>query len=67
MPKLKTKKSVKKRVRISKNGKVIRNKVGRRHINSKHNRKTMRNLTKKAVCAPGDAKKILLMLGNTRP
>lgn len=67
MSKLKTKKAVKKRVRISKNGKVIRNKAGRRHLNSHQRGKTGRNLARKATCTPGDAKKIVRMLGNTRP
>lgn len=67
MSKLKTKKAVKKRIRISKNGKVIRNKAGRRHLNSHQSGKTGRSLSRKTTCAPGDAKKLIRMLGNTRP
>jgi large subunit ribosomal protein L35 len=67
MPKHKTKKSVKKRIRVSKTGKVMRSRAGRRHLNSSHDRKTIRNLNRKVSCAPGDAKKMLRMLGNIRP
>lgn len=67
MPKHKTNKSVKKRIRVSKTGKVMHYKTGRRHLNSCHNRKTIRNLNRKASCHPGDAVKMLRMLGNVRP
>lgn len=63
----KTKKSVKKRVTVSKSGKVMHSKTGRRHLNSKHSRKRMRKLARKAACAPGDAKKLLAQLGGIRP
>jgi large subunit ribosomal protein L35 len=67
MAKHKTNKSVKKRVRISKNGKVMHGKTGRRHLNSSHTRKTIRNLNRKGICHSGDAVKMLRMLGAVRP
>ncbi len=53
MPKLKTNKSVAKRVRVTKNGKVVRNRPGRRHLLSCKNSKRRRHLrTKDVVYAP---------------
>jgi len=46
MPKLKTKKAVKKRFRLTKNGKVKMNKAGRRHLMSCKNGKRLRSLRK---------------------
>ncbi|MBD3264877.1 MAG: 50S ribosomal protein L35 [Candidatus Omnitrophica bacterium] len=47
MPKLKTKKSLAKRVKVTKNKKIMRSKAGRRHLLSNKNRKRKRNLRKK--------------------
>lgn len=44
MPKLKTHKGLKARVRVTKNGKVIRNKSGRRHLMSHMSGKQARQL-----------------------
>ncbi len=49
MPKLKTKKGVKKRFKITKSGKVLRAKAGKRHILTKKSRKRKRNLRRSAV------------------
>ena len=49
MPKLKTRKGVKKRFRITKNGKVLRARAGKRHILTKKSRKRKRNLRRPAV------------------
>jgi large subunit ribosomal protein L35 len=49
MPKLKTRKGVKKRFKITKNGKVLRAKAGKRHILTKKSRKRKRNLRRSAV------------------
>lgn len=49
MPKFKTNKSVAKRIRITKNGKIIRNKPGRRHLLSCKDSKTRRNLRKTEI------------------
>lgn len=44
MPKLKTNRSVAKRVRVTKTGKILRNKQGRRHLLSHKTSKTKRGL-----------------------
>ncbi|NUM34153.1 MAG: 50S ribosomal protein L35 [Candidatus Brocadiae bacterium] len=46
MPKMKTHKGIAKRVRVSKNGKVLRNRVGRRHLMSHKSSKVRRRLRK---------------------
>ncbi len=46
MPKMKTHKGIAKRVRVSKNGKVLRNSVGRRHLMSHKSSKVRRRLRK---------------------
>ena len=51
MPKLKTRKGVKKRFKISKNGKVLRRRAGKRHILTKKSRKRKRALRRAAVVA----------------
>ena len=43
MPKLKTRKAVSKRIKITKNNKVIIRKAGQDHFNSRESGKTMRN------------------------
>lgn len=49
MPKLKTKKSFAKRVKVTKKGKIKRSKAGRRHLMNSKSRKQKRNLRKKVV------------------
>jgi large subunit ribosomal protein L35 len=49
MPKLKTKKSVAKRFRITKKGKAVYSKAGRRHLLSGRSEKRKRNLRKKGT------------------
>ncbi len=44
MPKMKTRKGVAKRMRITKNGKVMRRKAGLRHLLSSKSRKRKRQL-----------------------
>jgi len=56
MPKLKTKKSVKKRFKLTKNGKVKMNKAGRRHLMSVKNGKRRRHLRKQAMVQGAQAK-----------
>lgn len=46
MPKTKTNKSVAKRIRVSKNGKIKRNRPGRRHLMSHKDSKHRKNLRK---------------------
>lgn len=49
MPKLKTRKSLAKRVKITKNKKALRSKAGRRHLLSHKSRKRKRNLRAQAA------------------
>lgn len=53
MPKLKTRKSLSKRIKITKKGKVLRSKAGRRHLMSAKNRKRKRTLRRKAIISVG--------------
>jgi len=58
MPKLKTKKGVKKRCKITSSGKVKRTKAGKRHILTKKSRKTKRELGKSTTVDKTFEKKI---------
>lgn len=55
MPKLKTKKSVKKRLKITKNGKVKMNRAGRRHLMACKNGKRKRHIRKQCLLQGGIA------------
>lgn len=54
MPKLKTRKSVAKRVKITKKKKVLRSKAGRRHLLSDKTTKRKRGLRRKTKVSEGD-------------
>jgi len=56
MPKLKTRKSVAKRVKITKKKKALRSKAGRRHILSDKTTKRKRKLRRKTKVSDGDMK-----------
>lgn len=56
MPKLKTKKALMKRIKITKSGKLLRSRAGRRHLLSGKKTKRKRMLRRKGVVAPGDKK-----------
>jgi len=58
MPKLKTRKSLAKRVKVTKKKKVLRSKAGRRHLLSSKGRKRKRNLRCK-VKVPTAEKKMM--------
>jgi large subunit ribosomal protein L35 len=58
MPKLKTKKALAKRVKVTKKKKVLRSKAGRRHLLSSKSRKRKRNLRRK-VKVPATEKKLI--------
>jgi large subunit ribosomal protein L35 len=62
MPKLKTRKAAKKRYRITKNGKVMINKMGRRHILTKKNAKRKRRLRQTGQLKACETKRIVKML-----
>lgn len=54
MPKLKTRKSLAKRIKITKKGKALRSKTGRRHLLSSKDRKRKRNLRRKVAVLKGE-------------
>ncbi len=62
MPKMKTKKTAAKRFRITKNGKVMRNRTGRRHETGKKNNKINVRLRKKGKVSKDREKSIKKML-----
>jgi len=63
MPKLKTKKIITKRFKITKNGKVLRGQGFKRHLNAKKSAKRKRRLSKMVKTSPFHAKKIKKALG----
>ncbi len=62
MPKLKTKKGLAKRFKITKSGKVRRFKAGRGHLLAKKSRKRKRQLKKSALVSKTDKKAIKRLL-----
>lgn len=54
MPKLKTKKSLAKRVKITASGKVMYSKAGRRHLTGHKTSKRTRQLRKKGIMKKAD-------------
>ena len=54
MPKLKTRKSVAKRVKVTKKKKILRSKAGRRHLLSGKAKKRKRKLRRKTKVSEGD-------------
>ncbi len=62
MPKLKTSKSVKKRIRISKHGKIKHFKAGKRHLLTGKRSKRKRHLGRPGYVAHADASAIRLLL-----
>lgn len=63
MPKLKTRKSITKRFRITKNGKVLRGQGFRRHLNEKKTGSRKRKLGRTVLTKKVYAKKIKKALG----
>jgi large subunit ribosomal protein L35 len=63
MPKLKTKKSIQKRMRLTKSGKVKRNRAFRRHLMSSKNSKRRRRLRRSTILGGklGKTMRMLLM------
>ena len=62
MPKLKTKKGVAKRFKITKTGKIKRQKASRGHLLAKKTRKRKRQLRKAGLVSKTDKKAIKLLL-----
>ncbi|MBU3918638.1 50S ribosomal protein L35 [Patescibacteria group bacterium] len=62
MQKAKTKKSITKRFRITKNGKILRRAIGQNHLLSKRSSKRKRRLGKWIELSSSEAKKIKKMV-----
>ena len=62
MPKLKTNKGTAKRFKVTKNGKIKRNKAGSSHILSKKSRKRKRSLRKSGMVDKSDEKRLKQLL-----
>jgi len=62
MPKIKTNKGAAKRFRKSGTGKIVRNKAYSSHILTTKSTKRKRNLRKSTIMAPGDVKRMKVML-----
>ena len=63
MPKMKTNKSVAKRIKVTGTGKLRRHKPGAGHLKSRKSNKRLRALRKEAGLSPGFAKQARRMLG----
>ena len=63
MPKQKTNRSVRKRFKVTKTGKVRRNKAFRRHLLAGRTQKRKRNLRRPGFVSPGERKSDLRLLG----
>ncbi len=63
MPKLKTKRSVKRRFKVTKTGKVLRGSQMRSHLRSKKSKRAQRSLKEIRVVKGKFAKKIKQLLG----
>ena len=62
MPKLKTLKGVKWRVKVTGRGRVMAHRSGRRHLLSGKRAKIKRQMRRKRMIAPADERKILALL-----
>ena len=56
MPKQKTNKSALKRFKLTKSGKVRRNRAFKGHLRQTKSAKRKRGIRKSTICAPGDAR-----------
>jgi len=63
MPKQKTRRSVRKRIKITKNGKLKRSKAFRRHLLAGRSQKRKRKLRLPGFVSPGERKSYLRLLG----
>ena len=63
MPKMKTNKAAKKRIKVTKNGKLLRGRPGRRHLLSVRTTKRKRHLRKGGEIAAVDVYKVKKLLG----
>ena len=64
MPKMKTRKTVAKRFKVTATGKLLRRSTGMNHLMRKKSPSRQRNLQNGAELLPGDKQRILRMLGD---
>lgn len=62
MPKMKTHKGAKRRVRVTASGKVMAMKTGKRHLNWHKSGKTIRQKGRKFALAQAEAERVKLLL-----
>ena len=62
MPKMKSKRSAVKRLKVTARGKILRNKANRSHILTKKTRKRKRRLKEKALVARSDRKRMRTLI-----
>ncbi|MBI4342554.1 MAG: 50S ribosomal protein L35 [Candidatus Omnitrophica bacterium] len=62
MPKIKTVKGVKARVKVTGRGRVVAFRSGRRHLLGGKRAKTKRQLRRQRLLAPADARKVLALI-----
>lgn len=65
MPKLKTHRGAKKRIKITGTGKLVRMKANASHILTKKNKKRKRNLRKSVVVVASEHKRVKSLLPNS--
>lgn len=63
MPKIKTRKAVKARFKVTATGKLVRNRPGRRHLLTKKSSKRKRSLSKQIVVDKGQTKMYARLMG----
>ena len=63
MPKMKTNKSIAKRVKVTGRGKLMRNRPGAGHLKSRKSPKRLRRFRKGAIVSAGVAKRVKKLLG----
>jgi len=63
MPKMKTNKSVAKRVKLTARGKLLRRRAGAGHLKSRKSNRQLRRMRKACLVPPGFARQAKAMLG----
>ena len=63
MPKQKSHKGIRKRIRVTGTGKLVRKKAGRRHLLTAKSRKRKRNMRRTTLVASADEKRIKRVIG----
>ena len=67
MPKMKSHSGIKKRVRVTGSGKLMRQRAGKRHLNEHKSSRRTRRLSVDGVLEGTDAKKMKRLMGGYKP